>query len=106
MSAITPKTEEEFLQAIITSVLSRGAKAHEDAAFLVGILADDAALLSFFRDAVRTAINEKAGNPVKARKIFRSLNKTARAIFGDDYSKISKEFDRASRAAVQKAENQ
>jgi len=32
-------------------------------------------------------IREKAGDPVKARKIFLSMGKTARIIFGDSYAK-------------------
>ena len=65
---------------------------------MVSILPTD--LLDFFRSEISAAIREKAGEPIKARKIFLSLGKTDRIVFGSDYSRIKQEFDRASRAAV------
>jgi len=57
-------------------------------------------LLDFFRSEIGAAIRKKAGDPVKARKIFLSLGKTARIVFGPDYSRVKQEFDRASKAAA------
>lgn len=102
MSPLTASTgnDEAILRAVVMRVLNGGAKVKEDAAWLVGILPAD--LLGFFRLEVTAAIREKAANAVKARKIFLSLGKTARIVFGPDYSRVKQEFDRASKAAVQK----
>lgn len=70
----------------------------EDARWLVGILPAD--LLGFFRGEVAAAIREKAGDPVKARKILHSLGKTARVIFGPEYALTKKALDAESRATV------
>jgi hypothetical protein len=54
-----------------------------------------------FRDAVRSAINDKAeGNPTKARKILHAPGATSQNIFGEDFLKVKQEFDRASKAAA------
>ena len=100
MSPFTASTanDEAILRAVVMRLLNTGARAKEDAAWLVGILPAD--LLGFFRSEINAAIREKAGEPIKARKIFLSLGKTARIVFGSDYSRIKQEFDRASRAAT------
>ncbi len=89
-------TEETVFRAIISHFLSLGAKASEDARWLVSILPAD--VLPFFRAEVCNAITAKAGNPVKARKIFLSMGKTARAIFGPEYARTKKMLDAQSRA--------
>ena len=94
VNTATP-TDESVLRAIIGHFLNLGAKAAEDARWLVSILPAD--LQAFFRVEVIAAIKEKAGNPAKARKIFLSLGKTARAIFGDTYAQVKRDYDRASK---------
>lgn len=95
------RKHSRFLQAIITSLLNRGANAHEDASFLVSILSDEADLLAFFRAEFLAAIREKAGNPTKARKIFLSLGKTSRQIFGPEFARVRADLDKESKAARQ-----
>ncbi|MGA2857576.1 MAG: hypothetical protein ABSE40_11945 [Candidatus Sulfotelmatobacter sp.] len=100
MSVSTPKTDGEVVREIVLHLLNSGAKGHEDASWLAEVLAEDAELLAFFRAEVSTAIREKAGDPVKARKIFLSMGKTARAIFGPEYASTKKNLDAESRAAA------
>jgi len=95
----TTITDASVLQAIISHLLNFGARAAEDARWLVSILPDD--LLGFFRSEVMKAIREKAGNDaVKTRKIFLSLGKTAKVIFGPEYAATKGKLDSASKQAV------
>jgi len=88
------------MEEIIRFFLTSGAKAKDEAHWVVGVLAEDTEALTLFRDAIRAAINQKAaGNPNKARKLFYAMSDTARNIFGDTYEQVRKDFDRASRAA-------
>ena len=100
MSPFTASTanDEAILRAVVTRLLNAGERAKDDARWLVSLLSSD--LLDFFRAEISVAIREKAGDPVKARKIFLSLGKTARIVFGPDYSRVKQEFDRASKAAA------
>src|SRR5262245_16219097 len=47
-----------------------------------------------FRDRFLAAIQEKAaGNPVKARKLLLAAGDTARAVLGETFGSIKKQFD-------------
>lgn len=104
MSPFTASTadDEAVLRAVVMRLLNVGARGKEDARWLVSILPPD--LLRFFRLAISAAIREKAGNPVKARKIFLSLGQTAKVIFGPEYASTKKKLDTESRAAVRKTD--
>jgi hypothetical protein len=91
-----PDPNESVLQAIIVHLVNAGAKAEEDARWIVRILPCD--LQPFFRAEVLAAIRAKASDPKKARKIFLSLGKTARAIFGHDFALVKKQLNAESRA--------
>jgi hypothetical protein len=100
LSPFTASTanDEAILRVVVMRLLNVGARAKGDTRWLVSALPAD--LLGFFRSEVSNAIREKAADPVKARKIFLSLGKTARIVFGPDYSRVKQEFDRASKAAA------
>jgi hypothetical protein len=90
--------DEAVLRAIVLRLLNGGSRVQEDASWLVSFLPVD--LLNFFRSEFGDAIRQKAGDPVKARKIFLSMGKTAKIVFGSDYWRVKQEFDRASKAAA------
>jgi hypothetical protein len=92
------------LRAIVLRLVNAGARAKEDARWRVSVLPPD--LLRFFRSEITVAIREKAGDPVKARKIFLSLGQTAKVIFGPQYASEKKKLDTESRAAVRKTDTQ
>lgn len=92
------ENDEAILRAVVRRLLSGGSRVAEDARWLVSILPVE--LQSFFRSEINVSIREKAADPVKARKIFLSMGKTARIIFGDSYAQVKREYDRASRDAV------
>ena len=94
--------DEPILRTVVLRLLNGGSRVEEDARWLVGILPAD--LLVFFRSEVSAAVREKAGDPKKARKIFLALGKTARAIYGTEFSRVKKTLDEESRAAVRKTE--
>lgn len=86
---------------LVARLLNGGSRLADDAQRVMDTM--PAERREAFRDAVRSAINDKAaGDPVKARKIFLSLGKTARAIFGLEYASTKKRLDAESRAAVGK----
>ena len=104
MSPFTTSTanDEAVLRTIVLRLLNVGARAKEDARGLVSILPPD--LLGFFRSEISIAIREKAGDPVKARKVFLSLGQTAKVIFGPEYATTKKKLDAESRDAVRKTD--
>lgn len=86
-------------QKIVLRLLNGGARLADDAQRVMDMMS--AEQRAAFRDAVRSAINDKAaGNPGKARKILYALGDTARHIFGDTYAQVKRDFDRASRDAA------
>jgi hypothetical protein len=101
---VNNRTEEDVLRTIIAHLLNAGAKAADDARWLVRILPAD--LLGFFRAEVTAAVREKAGDPAKARKIFLALGKTARAIYGPEFASVKKTLDTQSRASVGKTDRE
>jgi len=90
--------DETILKTIVSHFLNFGARAESDARWLCNILPAD--LLGFLRAEVSKAIGDKAGDPVKARKIFLSMGKTAKTIFGPEYPSTKRAFDNEARAVV------
>ena len=95
---VSPTNDDDVLWAIIRHFLNFDARASNDARWFVGILPAD--LQAFFRDEFMEAIKLKAGNDAtKTRKLFLSLGKTARFIFGDEYQTTKHRLDAESKAA-------
>ena len=90
--------DEAMLRAVVLRLLNGGARVTEDARWLVGILPAD--LLGFLRSEVCAAIRQKASDPTKARKIFLSLGKTGRVLFGAEYAATKQTLDAESRAVA------
>jgi hypothetical protein len=93
--------EQKVLESIVAHFLKFGARASEDSKWFVGILPTD--LQAFFRAEFLKALRDKAGDPVKARKLFLSLGTTGKAIFGDDYKRTRRVMDAESKAALNTA---
>jgi len=90
---------------LVLRLLNGGARLADDAQRVMDMMPVEQRVA--FRDALRSAINDKAVNdPIKARKILYALGATAQHIFGHDFPRVKQEFDRASKAAVRKADNQ
>jgi hypothetical protein len=84
---------------VVARLVNGGSRLAYDAGQTMDLM--DSAARPAFRDAVKTAIDDKAkGDPVKARKILYSMSDTARNIFGDTYDQTRQEFDKASRATL------
>lgn len=88
--------EDAILQRIISHFLTYR-QAESDARWFLSILPED--LQGFFQSEVLSAIQAKAGDPAKARKLFLSMGKTSRAIFGPEFARVKKTLDSELRAS-------
>jgi hypothetical protein len=93
------------LSKTVTRLVNGGSRLADDADRVMSMM--PAEQRPAFRESVANAIRDKAASdPIKARKILYALGATAQHVFGDDFPRVKQEFDRVSRAAVRKADNQ
>ena len=100
--------DEAVLRAVVMRLLNGGSRVTEDASWLVSFLPAD--LLAFFRAEVLAELEKKATrtdgtvDSVKLRKLFYTLSKTSKVIFGPQWAGTKKKIDADSRAAVRKTD--
>jgi hypothetical protein len=103
VSAAVRRLAQRVDPKVVLRLVNGGARLADDAQRVMDTMPADQR--QAFRDAVQSAINDKAaGNQIKARKILYALGATAQNIFGDTYAQVRRDFDLASRAAVRKTD--